>query len=170
MEPTLYQNVRIFDKKFPASIVAPFTVKCRTSICKCCTEMLWKMLLYFLSVISTSFLSIRAVGYNMTMFLQFGWSTFMVSFPVWKVSKYGVFSGPYFPTFGLNTESYRVSLRIHSECRKIRTRKNSVFGHFSRSAWHLPIICIQSLQFVTEYRWYQYGWWYIIRLFINISN
>ena len=27
-----------------------------------------------------------------------------------------------------------VSLRIKSECGKIRTRKNSVFGHFSRSA------------------------------------
>ena len=37
---------------------------------------------------------------------------------VWNVSKYGVFSGPYFPAFGLNTE-------------KIRTRKNSVFGLFS---------------------------------------
>ena len=24
---------------------------------------------------------------------------------VWKVSKYGVFSGPYFPAFGLNTEN-----------------------------------------------------------------
>ena len=24
----------------------------------------------------------------------------------WKVSKYGVFSGPYFPVFGLNTETY----------------------------------------------------------------
>ena len=28
---------------------------------------------------------------------------------------------------------YEVSLRIQSECRKIRTRKNSVSGHFSRS-------------------------------------
>ena len=28
---------------------------------------------------------------------------------------------------------YRVSLRIQSKCGKIRTRKNSVFGHFSRS-------------------------------------
>ena len=36
---------------------------------------------------------------------------------VWKVYKYLVFSGPYFPVFGL----------------KIWTRKNSVFGHFSRS-------------------------------------
>ena len=27
-----------------------------------------------------------------------------------------------------------VNLRIQSKCEKIRTRKNSVFGHFSRSA------------------------------------
>ena len=33
------------------------------------------------------------------------------------------FSGPYFPAFGLNTEGYRVSLRIQSECGKIRSRK-----------------------------------------------
>ena len=50
-----------------------------------------------------------------------------------KVLKYGVFSGPYFPTFGLNTEKYEVSLRIQSECRKIRIRKNFVFGHISHS-------------------------------------
>ena len=42
---------------------------------------------------------------------------------VWKVSKYGVFSGPYFPAFGMNTEKYGVSLCIQSKCRKIRTRK-----------------------------------------------
>ena len=30
---------------------------------------------------------------------------------------------------------YEVSLRIQSECGKIRTRKNSVFGHFSRSVY-----------------------------------
>ena len=33
------------------------------------------------------------------------------------------FSGPYFPTFGLKTERYGVSLRIQSECKKIRTIK-----------------------------------------------
>ena len=43
------------------------------------------------------------------------------------------FSGPYFPAFGLNTKRYFVSLRIQSECGKIRTRKNSVFRHFSHS-------------------------------------
>ena len=33
------------------------------------------------------------------------------------------FSGPYFSAFGLNTERYRVSLRIQSACGKMRTRK-----------------------------------------------
>ena len=32
------------------------------------------------------------------------------------------FFGPYFPVFGLNTERYSVSLRILSECRKMRNR------------------------------------------------
>ena len=30
----------------------------------------------------------------------------------WKVCKCEVFSGPYFPTFGLNTDWYYISLRI----------------------------------------------------------
>ena len=38
-----------------------------------------------------------------------------------------------FPVFGLNTEIYEVNLRIQLEYRKKRTRKISVFGHFSRS-------------------------------------
>ena len=63
----------------------------------------------------------------------------------WKVSKYRVFSGPYFPAFGLNMERYRVSLRIQSEFWKIRTTKNSAFGHFSRSVivCHLSKIYLQ---------------------------
>ena len=32
------------------------------------------------------------------------------------------YSGLHFPAFGLNTERYSVSLRIHSKCRKMRTR------------------------------------------------
>ena len=35
------------------------------------------------------------------------------------------FSGPCFTAFGLNTESYGLSLRIQSECGKILTRKSS---------------------------------------------
>ena len=41
----------------------------------------------------------------------------------WKLSKYRVFYGPYFPLFGLNMEIYGVDLRIQSECRKIWTKK-----------------------------------------------
>ena len=56
-------------------------------------------------------------------------------FPPLEVFKYGVFSGPHFPAFGLNTEIYySVNLRIQSECGNMRTRRNSVFGHFSHSA------------------------------------
>ena len=36
----------------------------------------------------------------------------------------------YFPVFGLNTDIYGVNLGIQLEYRKIRTRKNFVFGHF----------------------------------------
>ena len=32
------------------------------------------------------------------------------------------YSGPYFPAFGVNTERYRVSQRIQSECKKMQTR------------------------------------------------
>ena len=59
---------------------------------------------------------------------------FLLPYTAGKVSKYGIFSGPYFPAFGLNTERYFVPLRIQSECGKLRTRKNSIFGHISHSA------------------------------------
>ena len=39
-----------------------------------------------------------------------------------KCIRIRIFSGPYFPAFGLNTGRHSVSLRIQPECRKIRTR------------------------------------------------
>ena len=65
--------------------------------------------------------------------IMIGKAILPTTYTAWKVSKYGVFSGPHFPAFGLNTERYEVSLRIQSECGKIRTRKYSVFGHISHS-------------------------------------
>ena len=68
-------------------------------------------------------------------FVSSGKSCFnLVKNTAWKVSKYRVISGWYFPVFGLNAEIYEVNLRIQSEYRKIRARNNSVFWHFSRSA------------------------------------
>ena len=73
----------------------------------------------------------------------------------WKVSKYGVIPGPYFPVFGLNTEIFRIQF----EYRKIRTRNNSIFGHFSRSAWPKSYPCdfIMRLVFVEGKSFSKFG-------------
>ena len=52
-----------------------------------------------------------------------------------KNVKQGVFPGPYFLLFELNTNIYSV----HFEYEKIRIRKNSVFGHISGSVTGLII-------------------------------
>ena len=60
---------------------------------------------------------------------------------IWKLQKKKIlnlsfcFSGPRFTVFGLNLETLSVNLSIsQSKCRKMRTRKNSKFKHFSCSA------------------------------------
>ena len=68
-------------------------------------------------------------------------------FTVWKVSKYGVSSVPYFPVSRLNKEIYGVNLRIQSEYGKIRTRKNSMFWWFSRSDYSEFWIDVVRLEF-----------------------
>ena len=90
----------------------------------------------------------------MLQFLISNWSlasafcseVFVVTQHCTKKSKYGVISGPYFPVFGLNTEIHGVNLRIQSECRKIRTKNNSVFGQFSRSA-EIMLTAVASIRF-----------------------
>ena len=62
-------------------------------------------------------------------------NSWMILLIRWKVSKYGVFSGPYFQAFGLTMERYPVYLCIQCKWGKIQTRKNSVFRHFSHSVW-----------------------------------
>ena len=48
----------------------------------------------------------------------------------------------------MNTEVYGVNLRIQAEYRKIRTRKNSVFGHFSRSVCNSSICKLALLTYL----------------------
>ena len=67
-----------------------------------------------------------------------------------KSAQIRIFSGPYFPAFRLNTERYFVSLRIQSECRKIQTRKNFVFGLYSRN------ICL--------FQWLETCWFHLAKL------
>ena len=68
----------------------------------------------------------------------------------WKLSKYGVFYGPYFPAFKLNI----VSLRIQSECGKYGPDKTTyldtfqavklltIFAKTSNSPWSFAVIWI----------------------------
>ena len=49
------------------------------------------------------------------------------------------FSGPYFPTFGRNTERYSVSFRIQSEYGKMPTRKTLKYRYFSRSETYTSV-------------------------------
>ena len=55
------------------------------------------------------------------------------------------FSGPFFPAFGLNTERYEVSLRIESECGKIRTRKAS-----NTDTFHAVLVSKKNYNYVLD--------------------
>ena len=60
---------------------------------------------------------LRLINYSLSKSTEY-----IIFSTAWKVSKYGVFPGLYFPAFGLNMERYRVSLRIQSECGKTGIR------------------------------------------------
>ena len=60
-----------------------------------------------------------------------------------KVSKYGFIFRPYFLLFQLHTEIYGINLRIQSKYKKMQTRNNSVFEHFSRSAYFIEEFLLQ---------------------------
>ena len=47
-----------------------------------------------------------------------------------KSARIQSYSGPHFPAFGLNTDRYEVSIRIQSDCRKIRTRITPYTANF----------------------------------------
>ena len=62
---------------------------------------------------------------------------------IWKILIYifGLlqsvsFSNWYLPAFGLNTERYGISLRIQSECGKIRTRKTRIRTLFTQCLYY----------------------------------
>ena len=55
------------------------------------------------------------------------------------------YSGPYRPRFGLSKERYRVSLRIQSECGKIRTRITPITDTFY-AVYVLPKFVLQNFK------------------------
>ena len=77
------------------------------------------------------------------------------------MSKCGVFPGPYFPVFGLNTEIYSVNLCIQCKYGKMRTRKNCAFRHFLRSALpdcrnYSKFNTFRINRFVSSFAWFEY--------------
>ena len=73
------------------------------------------------------------------------------------MSKYGVFSGPYLPVSGLNTEIYFVNLPTQSKHGKIRTRKNCVFEHFSSGVVYTHLfILIYTYLSILKFSLYYY--------------
>ena len=105
-----------------------------------CYHLIMKQTVFTINLLKTLFLLTLLEFYFV--YFQEPILTFRNSDTAWKLSKYGVFSGPYFPAFGLNTERYGVSLRIQSECGKIRTRKNSVFGHNFHTQWEFFFVLL----------------------------
>ena len=56
------------------------------------------------------------------MFIKGNFEFLVKDFHFVKSVRIRSYSGPHFRAFGLNTERYGASLRIHSECRKMGTR------------------------------------------------
>ena len=65
------------------------------------------------------------------------------------------FSDPYFPAFGLDTAIYRVNLRIHSKCGKIRTKENRKTDPFC-AVWRTT-----SSYMLLEWIWHFHGKFHI---------
>ena len=58
----------------------------------------------------------------------------LISSTAWKVSKYGVFSGPYFPVFGPNTEIYLHIWTLFTQC--------SLYQPVFESEWNALIVIV----------------------------
>ena len=77
-----------------------------------------------------------------------------------NVSRYGVFSGPYFPI-------YEVSLRILSECGKIQTRKTPYLDTF-HAVTVIERFSFMYLEiFLQEFLWSVKLFWFLLILFFK---
>ena len=63
------------------------------------------------------------------------------------MSKYRIFSGPYFSVFGLNTRIYLVDMRIKSKYEKYGPEKNYGYRNFSLSdSWQVHVqSCVNAI-------------------------
>ena len=73
-----------------------------------------------------------------------------LEFTAWKVSKYGVFSGPYFPIFGLNTEIHTMVVSENSA----KAYSKSAANHRQKWCRH-KYLCL-----------HYFPWWFCCRLWL----
>ena len=67
------------------------------------------------------------------------------------VTAHRSFSGLHFSAFELNMETYGVNLRIQSQCGKMHTKKNSEYGHYSRSECDSTLCCTFGVSYYQQY-------------------
>ena len=89
--------------------------------------------------------------------------TFSLSLPslsLWytaqKMSKYWVFSGLYFPVFGLNTEFCAVNVRIQSKCGKYRPERILYLDTFD-------VVVVLCIYFSKRHIWHYCHYFWNIR-------
>ena len=86
--------------------------------------------------------------------LGYTFNIMLTKYTAWKVLKYGVFSGPYFPVLGLNTEIWSVSLCIQSKYMKIQTRKTLYLDTFHAVILNLSTIILSQNDLNIRHSWF----------------
>ena len=129
-----------------------------------CYHLIMKQTVFTINLLKTLFLLTLLEFYFV--YFQEPILTFRNSDTAWKLSKYGVFSGPFFPASGLNTERYGVSLRIQSECGKIRTRITPNMDTFHALSYNFWIIILYSLRKVMLVKLVSWPYMFQIKMMI----
>ena len=88
-----------------------------------------------------------------------GESSHQIAVTAWKVSKYGIFSGPYFPIFGLNTGKYgpvgHFSHREYFQLTEWKHIQNSVkhlkMESLCKKCPNMKFFCSVFFLFLTDY-------------------
>ena len=115
---------------------------------------IFSLLLYLLFFLLLLWLRTYSLIFIWFFFFMFSLFLFSFCFPTeWhcvKSVRIRIFSGPHFRAFGLNTERYGVSLRIQSECGKMRTRITPNTGTFY-AMWNVQKLWIPHCFFKENY-------------------
>ena len=109
--------------------------------------MIWNVLIFHSGLFSALLFESLIVS-----LLMLSNTFFLIIYTAWKVSIYGVFSGPYFPVFGLNTEIY--------------WKKPCIWTLFTQ--WYYNTLCIFAVNCLRHFYISVLGFWlYIIKMILS---